>query len=156
MTIELMLPSVDGNQTGVSNKILKGAGNMAILRDCLRNGTWIELSYIEATAEFPVERLDGLYVSFEKHLYQLDWEQIYSNGIYRLGFFRSDQDFKITADKESIRRFGSEFKIGVGAGAITVITYLNQLLMGQPLRLNKLLNSHKDHFKSLLVVRLVT
>ncbi|MFB5268743.1 hypothetical protein ACE41H_18430 [Paenibacillus enshidis] len=126
---------------------------MAILRDCLENGTWIEISfiacipgedegcrlnvkyfktnnkiydldfgwtnitiknYIEATAEFPVERLDGLYSSFEKHLFQLDWKQIDSNGVYRLGFFGSDQDFKIHADQESVRRFGSEFRLEWG------------------------------------------
>lgn len=80
---------------------------------------WTNLTiknYIRVTTEFPLERLNtfsinGLFMSFEKHLYQLDWKEIDAGGLYRLGFYGSEQDFKLTCDKASIRRFGSEFKL---------------------------------------------
>ncbi|ETT65659.1 hypothetical protein MHI43_05240 [Paenibacillus sp. FSL H8-0457] len=73
-------------------------------------------NYIAVTSEFPIEtlhgiKLDGLFMSFEKHLYELSWEESNSNGIYNLFFREADQDFKLTADIESIRKFGSEFKL---------------------------------------------
>lgn len=73
-------------------------------------------NYIAVTSEFPIEtlhgiKLDGLFMSFEKHLYQLSWEESDSNGIYTLFFRGTDQDFKLTADRESIRKFGSEIKL---------------------------------------------
>lgn len=82
------------------------------------NFGWTNISiknYIRVTSEFPLEtlngiKLDGLHMSFEKHLYQLSWEESDSKGIYKLHFFGPDQDFRLTADKESIRKFGSEFK----------------------------------------------
>ncbi|WP_179090575.1 MULTISPECIES: hypothetical protein [Paenibacillus] len=82
------------------------------------NFGWTNLeirNYISVTAEFPLEylngfKLDGLFMSFEKHLYHLSWEQMDRKGIYQLRFYGSEQDFQLTADKESIRRFGSRFK----------------------------------------------
>lgn len=72
-------------------------------------------NFISVTAEFPLEylngfKLDGLFMSFEKHLYHLSWEQMDRKGIYQLRFCGSEQDFQLTSDKESIRRFGSQFK----------------------------------------------
>ncbi|MGG4095148.1 hypothetical protein [Paenibacillus lautus] len=82
------------------------------------NFGWTNLAirnYFSVTAEFPLEylngfKLDGLFMSFEKHLYHLSWEQMDRKGIYQLRFYGSEQDFQLTADKESIRRFGSRFK----------------------------------------------
>ncbi|WP_339272367.1 hypothetical protein NYE54_13450 [Paenibacillus sp. FSL K6-1330] len=82
------------------------------------NFGWTNLTirnYISVTAEFPLEylngfKLDGLFMSFEKHLYQLSWEPKEQEGIYQLHFYGSEQDFQLTADIESIRRFGSQFK----------------------------------------------
>ncbi|MEC0205043.1 hypothetical protein P4H39_20745 [Paenibacillus lautus] len=72
-------------------------------------------NFISVTADFPLEylngfKLDGLFMSFEKHLYHLSWKQMDRKGIYQLRFYESEQDFQLTADKESIRRFGSQFK----------------------------------------------
>lgn len=83
------------------------------------NFGWTNLTirnYITVTTEFPLDtlngfKLDGLYMSFEKHLYQLSWRRSQSEGIYELGFFGADQDFKLTADIDSVRKFGSQFKL---------------------------------------------
>lgn len=48
-------------------------------------------------------------MSFEKHLYQLDWEETGSEGCYRLRFFGSDQDFTLAVHEESVRSFGMAF-----------------------------------------------
>ncbi|MBT2762992.1 hypothetical protein [Paenibacillus sp. ISL-20] len=82
------------------------------------NFGWTNLTirnFVSVTAEFPLEylngfKLDGLFMSFEKHLYQLSWEPMERKGIYQLRFYGSEQDFQLTANKESIRRFGSQFK----------------------------------------------
>lgn len=82
------------------------------------NFGWTNLTirnFISVTADFPMEylngfKLDGLFMSFEKHLYHLSWEQMDRKGIYQVRFYGSEQDFQLTADKGSIRRFGSQFK----------------------------------------------
>ncbi|MBX4149345.1 hypothetical protein [Paenibacillus lautus] len=82
------------------------------------NFGWTNLTirnFISVTAEFPLEylngfKLDGLFMSFEKHLYQLSWKPMEQEGIYQLRFYGSEQDFQLKADKESVRRFGSQFK----------------------------------------------
>ena len=71
-------------------------------------------NYIKVTSRFPVEPLHsmpskGLFMSFEKHLYQLDWEETGSEGCYRLRFFGSDQDFTLAVHEESVRSFGMAF-----------------------------------------------
>jgi hypothetical protein len=58
-------------------------------------------------------------MSFEKHLYQLDWKETDTAGSYQLGFYGSEQDFNLTADIESIRRFGSEFKLNWDQAPLT-------------------------------------
>ncbi|AWP28245.1 hypothetical protein [Paenibacillus sp. Cedars] len=83
------------------------------------NFGWTNLTirnYIRVKTEFPLDRLNsfslnGLFMSFEKHLYQLDWKETDTAGSYQLGFYGSEQDFNLTADIESVRRFGSEFKL---------------------------------------------
>jgi hypothetical protein len=83
------------------------------------NFGWTNLTirnYITVTTEFPLDtlngfKLDGLYMSFEKHLYQLSWRKSQSEGIYELGFLGSDQDFTLMVDIESVRKFGSQFKL---------------------------------------------
>lgn len=82
------------------------------------NFGWTNLTirnFISVTAEFPLEvlngfNLDGLFMSFEKHLYQLSWELMEREGIYQLRCYGSEQDFQLKADKESVRKFGSQFK----------------------------------------------
>ncbi|ETT57249.1 hypothetical protein MHI43_09510 [Paenibacillus sp. FSL H8-0457] len=74
------------------------------------NFGWTNLTirnYITVTTEFPLDtlngfKLDGLYMSFEKHLYQLSWRRSQSEGIYELGFFGSDQDFWDAAKKKGL------------------------------------------------------
>ncbi|GAB6928587.1 hypothetical protein JCM10914A_25700 [Paenibacillus sp. JCM 10914] len=71
-------------------------------------------SYINVTSNFPLDRLErieleGLYVSFEKHLYQLEWAEVETDsGMYKLRFFGSDQDFQLVSDVESVRKFGRD------------------------------------------------
>lgn len=66
-------------------------------------------SYIEATSQFPLPQLHGLYSSFEKHLYELSWINIdMSNDQYKLHFYGSDQDFELITLAEDIRTFGND------------------------------------------------
>ncbi len=64
-------------------------------------------SYIEATSQFPLEELNGLYSSYEKHLYELSWtNDNLPEGQYKLHFYGADQDFELVAAVEDIRNFG--------------------------------------------------
>jgi len=86
---------------------------------------WTNLTiknYIEVTSLFPLEMLNNfilncLYVSFENHLYQLDWKKLREEKIYRLRFFGSQQDFSINVVDDAVRQFGrdleTEWKEGI-------------------------------------------
>lgn len=67
-------------------------------------------NYIEATSQFPAESLNGMYSSFEKHLYELSWEELSSGILYKLKFYGSQQDSSLFATKEAIRQFGADLQ----------------------------------------------
>lgn len=73
-------------------------------------------NYIEVTSGFPLEILNGLrlnqmYASFERDLYQLSWQETPSEGVYVLNFYGAKQDFSIHATADEIRSFGQDLQL---------------------------------------------
>lgn len=82
------------------------------------NFGWTNLTiknYIEVTSKFPLEMLNNFilncsYVSFEKHLYQLDWKKLREEKTYSLRFFGAQQDISINVVDDAVRQFGRDLE----------------------------------------------
>lgn len=86
---------------------------------------WTNLTienYIEVTAVFPLDMLNdfilnNLYMSFENHLYGLEWEERKERKekdtyrLYRLRLYDSTIDCQLNVTDTEVREFGNELRL---------------------------------------------
>lgn len=72
-------------------------------------------NYVEVTSKFPLDVLNdfilnNLYISYEKHLYKLEWAELAEVNIYSLRFFGCQQDFSLIVVDNDVKQFGYELE----------------------------------------------
>ncbi|WP_160031940.1 hypothetical protein [Paenibacillus sp. An7] len=82
-------------------------------------------NYIEVTSSFPLDMLNdfllnNLYMSFENHLYGLEWEKRKEKNTYRLRLYDSRIDCRLNVTDTEVREFGNELRMEWEKGFINV------------------------------------